>query len=57
MIVIQCGDKKIELTYKEGDNTQETLMKNFGWLLKPIIKQTNCYQKAIEILNWKIQTK
>jgi hypothetical protein len=30
------------------------LMKDFGWLLKPIIEQTNGFQKALDKLNWKI---
>jgi hypothetical protein len=30
------------------------LMKDFGWLLKPIMEQTESFQKALDKLNWKI---
>jgi hypothetical protein len=54
MIYLCCGNEKISLTTNEGETIQELLMRNFGWLLKPIIEQTKCFEKALDKLNWKI---
>jgi len=57
MIYLYCRNEKISLTTNEGETIQELLMRNFGWLLKPIIEQTKCFEKALDKLNWKIVKK
>jgi len=54
MLYLYCGDEKISLTINEGETIQDSLMRDFGWLLKPIIEQTKCFQKALDKLNWKV---
>ena len=54
MIYLYCGNEKISLTTQEGETIQETLMKEFGWLLKPIMEQTKSFENALDKLNWKI---
>ena len=54
MIYLYCGNEKISLTRQEGETIQETLMKEFGWLLKPIMEQTKSFENALDKLNWKI---
>jgi hypothetical protein len=51
---LECFGERIPLTRLQGESIQEMLMKDFGWLLKPIIEQTNGFQKALDKLNWKI---
>ena len=47
----------IPLTRLQGETIQEMLMKDFGWLLEPIIKQTKTFENALDKLNWKIEKK
>jgi hypothetical protein len=54
---IVCMGERLLLTQQKGETTKETLMREFGWLLQPIMEQTNCFEKAINKLNWKIETK
>ena len=54
---LHCGKEKITLTLKEGYDITDTLMEDFGWLLKPIIEKTKSLNNALEKLNWKIVTK
>jgi len=42
---------------KEGYDITDTLMEDFGWLLKPIMEQTESFDNALDKLNWKIVTK
>jgi hypothetical protein len=49
--------ERLLLRQQKGETIKETLMREFGWLLKPIIEQTKCFEKAINKLNWKIETK
>ncbi len=54
---IICMGERLLLRQQKGETIKETLMREFGWLLKPIIEQTKCFEKAINKLNWKIETK
>jgi hypothetical protein len=54
---LHCGKEKITLTLKEGYGITDTLMEDFGWLLKPIIEKTKSLDNALDKLNWKIVTK
>jgi hypothetical protein len=54
---LHCGEEKITLTMKEGYDITDTLMEDFGWLLKPIMEQTESFDNALDKLNWKIVTK
>jgi len=51
---LECLGERIPLTRLQGETIQEMLMKDFGWLLKPIMEQTNGFEKALDKLNWKI---
>lgn len=51
---LECLGEKIPLTRLSGETIQETLMKDFGWLLEPIMEQTKSFENALEKLNWKI---
>ena len=37
-----------------GETIQDSLMRDFGWLLKPIMEQTKTFENALDKLNWKI---
>ena len=41
----------------EGESIKDTLIREFGWLLKPIMEQTKSFDKTLNKLNWKIETK
>jgi len=51
---LECLGEKISLTRLQGETIQEMLMKDFGWLLQPIMEQTKSFEKALDKLNWKI---
>jgi len=54
---INCYGERLELTMLEGESIKDTLMREFGWLLKPITEQTKSFDKTLNKLNWKIETK
>jgi hypothetical protein len=54
---LNCFRESIELSLIGKESVQECLIREFGWLLKPIMEQTKCFEKAIEKLNWKIVKK
>lgn len=54
---INCYGERLELTMLEGESIKDTLMREFGWLLKPIMQQTKSFDKTLNKLNWKIETK
>lgn len=51
---LECMGEIIPLTKLQGETIQETLMKDFGWLLQPIMEQTKSFEKTLDKLNWKI---
>jgi hypothetical protein len=51
---LECLGEMIPLTRIYGETIQETLMRDFGWLLKPIMEQTKTFENALDKLNWKI---
>ena len=51
---LECFGERIPLTRIFGETIKETLMRDFGWLLKPIMEQTKSFEKALDKLNWKI---
>jgi len=51
---LDCRGERIPLTRLQGETIQEMLMKDFGWLLQPIMEQTKSFEKALDKLNWKI---
>jgi hypothetical protein len=54
---INCYGERLELTALQGECIKDTLIKEFGWLLKPIIEQTKSFEKTLDKLNWKIVEK
>ena len=51
---LDCRGERIVLTPYKGESIKDTLFREFGWLLKPIIKQTKSFENALDKLNWKI---
>jgi hypothetical protein len=51
---LECFGEMIPLTRLKGETIHEMLMKDFGWLLKPIMEQTESFEKALDKLNWKV---
>jgi hypothetical protein len=54
---LNCFRESIELSLIGKESVQEYLMREFGWLLTPIIGQTKSFEKALDKLNWKIVKK
>lgn len=54
---IICYGERLLLRQYKGETTKETLIREFGWLLKPIMEQTKSFEKSLDKLNWKIETK
>jgi hypothetical protein len=54
---LDCFGERLELTQIEGESIKDTLMREFGWLLKPIIEQHKTFENALDKLNWKIVEK
>ena len=54
---IICFNQTIELIKLENESVMDGVMREFGWLLKPIMGQTKSFEKALDKLNWKIVKK
>jgi hypothetical protein len=54
---IICFNQKVELIKLENESVMDVVMREFGWLLKPIMGQTKSFEKALDKLNWKIVKK
>jgi hypothetical protein len=54
---INYFDQTIEFTKFKNESVMDVVMREFGWLLKPIIEQTKSFEKALDKLNWKIVKK
>jgi hypothetical protein len=52
-----CRGEKLLMRQQKGESIKETLLREFGWLLKPIIEQTKSFEKSLDKLNWKIEKK
>jgi len=50
-------NQTIELIKLENESIMDVVMREFGWLLKPIMEQTKSFEKALDKLNWKIVKK
>lgn len=50
-------NQTIELTKSDKESIVDAVMKEFGWLLKPIMRQTKSFEKTLDKLNWKIMKK
>jgi hypothetical protein len=46
-------NQTIEFTKFENEYVMDVVMREFGWLLKPIMEQTKSFEKALDKLNWK----
>lgn len=51
---LDCRGERIILKPYKGESIKNTLFREFGWLLKPIIEQTKSFENALDKLNWKI---
>lgn len=54
---IICYGERLLLRQYKGETIKETLFREFGWLLKPIMEQTKSFEKSLDKLNWKIEKK
>ena len=54
---IVCYGERLLLRQYKGETIKETLIREFGWLLKPIMEQTKSFEKSLDKLNWKIENK
>jgi len=54
---IICYGERLLLRQYKGETIKETLMREFGWLLQPIMEQTKSFEKSLDKLNWKIEKK
>lgn len=54
---LDCNGERLPLIPLSGENVKDTLFREFGWLLKPIMEQTKSFENALDKLNWKIVTK
>ena len=50
-------NQTIELNKLENESIIDVVMREFGWLLTPIIGQTKSFEEALDKLNWKIVKK
>jgi len=54
---LHCRGERLSLNPLRGETIKQTLLREFGWLLNPIIEQTGSFGNALDKLNWKIVTK
>jgi hypothetical protein len=54
---LDCRGERLPLNPLRGETIKQTLLREFGWLLKPIMEETKCFEKALDKLNWKIVEK
>lgn len=57
MIEIHCNTDCLTLSYIDGETEKDSVMREFGWLLNPIIQSVGSYETAIQKLNWKVVKK
>jgi hypothetical protein len=51
---LDCMGERLLLTPLSGESINDTLFRDFGWLLKPIMNETKSFEKTLDKLNWKI---
>lgn len=54
---LDCRGERLPLTPLSEESIKDTLFREFGWLLKPIMEQTKSFEKTLDKLNWKIVEK
>ena len=54
---LDCRGERLILKPYKGETIKENLFREFGWLLRPIIKQHKTFENALDKLNWKIVEK
>lgn len=48
------GDK-LHILLKKGESIKDAILREFGWLINPILKETNSFQESLDKLGWKIK--
>jgi hypothetical protein len=49
--------EKIVLKLNDGESAKDSLFREFGWLLNPLIEKTKSFDAVLNKLNWKIVEK
>jgi hypothetical protein len=52
---LHCQGEKVELIIQKGESIKEALLREFGWLINPITKQTDSFDESMQKLGWKIK--
>ena len=54
---LNCLSQKTELTIPKDEIIKDVIIREYGWLIKPMMGQYNTFENVLERLNWKIKSK
>lgn len=54
---LDCMGERIVLKLNDGESVKDSLFREFGWLLNPLIEKTKSFDAVLNKLNWKIVEK
>lgn len=54
---LDCMGERLILKVNDGESVNDSLFREFGWLLNPLIEKTKSFNAALDKLNWKIVEK
>jgi len=52
---VHCDQDKFDILLQRGESVEEALLRELGWLIDPIIEETNSFEDALDRLRWKIK--
>jgi hypothetical protein len=52
---LHCNGDKFDILPKKGESVKDALLRELGWLIYPLIEETNSFEGALDILRWKIK--
>ena len=54
---LNCLSQTIKLTFPKEESIKDGMMREYGWLIKPMMGECNTFENVLERLNWKVQMK
>ncbi len=51
---LECMGERLTIPFQKGESAKSALLREFGWLLNPLIEKTKTFENALQKLNWKL---
>lgn len=52
---LHCNGEKFDILPYKGESVKKALLRELGWLINPIIEETNSFKDSLDRLGWKIK--